>query len=612
MSLLEPSDGYAIAVDALRAGLALPPEFTISQWADAERVLSPEASAEPGRWRTERAPYLREPMDAISDPMVESVVLQWGAQTGKTEVLLNAAGYYVHMEPSPLLVVYPTVEVGKAWSKDRLAPMLRDTPALQGRVREVRTRDSDNTVLHKKFPGGHITVTGANSPAGLASRPIRVVILDEVDKYPPSAGDLGDPIALAESRAATFWNRKFIKASTPGLKGASRIEQEIGASDQRKWFVPCPDCGFEQVLIWKQVRWQDGDPDTAVYVCERCGSCWPDARRIQAVCRGRWVATAPFYGVAGFWLSALNSPWVRLPKVARRFLQVKDLPQQFKVFVNEVLAETWVDQSHSVNDAELYHRREEYGLETPIWVGVITAGVDVQDDRLHVEIVGWGADWESWSLDYVVLPGDPAGSAVWEDLDRLLTRRWPGVDGVSLPVQAVCVDTGGHHGEEVHQFCGARLGRRVLPIKGKDGDRQVWPVTVSRNRGGRRLYIVGVDKAKMNIYEWLRREEPGPGYCHFPTRYGEAYFRELTAERLVINWRGTKAYPAWELKSLGRPNEALDCRVYAYAALCYLIRARLDLRREVERRAKKAGALPAKRGPRVVAPPASVASDPYL
>lgn len=604
------SSGYRAVIDGLVLGWTLPPSYGLSAWADAKRVLSPEASAEPGRWRTDRVPYLREAMDAITDPLVESVVLMWGAQTGKTEVLLNAVGFFIDHDPSPILVVYPTVEAGQGWSKERLAPMLRDTPALKGKVREAKTRDSDNTVQHKRFPGGHITITGANSPTGLAQRPIRIVIYDEMDKYPPSAGNLGDPVGLAESRTTTFWNRKRLKASTPGIRGASRIEADFLASDQRRYFVPCPRCGTEQLLLWQNVRWPEGDPGSAAYHCQHCGARWSEAERHAAVRQGRWVAGATFHGVAGFWLNALYSPWVELPKLARRFLEVKDHPERLKVFVNEVLAETWEDKSQSVDHSSLLNRREDYEL-VPAGVGVLTAGVDVQDDRLHAEVVGWGENWESWSIDYLVLPGDPSGQEVWEDLDRLLQKRWPGEDGALLAVQACCVDTGGHFEQQVHQFCGARLKRRVLPIKGKEGERPVWPLNVSRARGGRRLYIVGVDTAKMAIYEWLNRSELGPGYCHFPSRYGEDYFRELTAERLVIRTKGTKQQVAWELKALGRANEALDCRVYAYAALCYLQRAGLDVARELERRRESVNRIGPAR-PKIPMPRSAKASDPYL
>ena len=280
------------------ASFAPPPDLTISEWADQFRYLSPEASAEPGRWNTDRAPYQRGIMDAISHPETETVVLMTSAQIGKTAILENVVGYFVSQDPSPTLLLQPTLEMAATFSKDRLAPMLRDTPSLRGLVKDARARDSGNTQLHKQFPGGHITMTGANSPANLASRPIRVVLCDEVDRYPESAGTEGDPVALARKRSATFWNRKIVLTSTPTIKGLSRIEQAYLASDQRRYWVPCPDCGEHQVLSWANVRWDEDQPETAHYVCEHCGSCIDEQHKPPMLQRGEWRASAPFKGAA--------------------------------------------------------------------------------------------------------------------------------------------------------------------------------------------------------------------------------------------------------------------------------------------------------------------------
>jgi phage terminase large subunit GpA-like protein len=319
MASIQPSEslpqGYQTAREGLSqvlqsslSRLAPPTKLTISEWADLERRLSPEASAEPGPWHTDRAPYQRGVMDAMSDPAVDTVVFMSGAQIGKTELLLNGLGFYISHDPSPILVLQPTLEMAQAFSKDRLATMLRDTPCLKSKVRDPRSRDSGNTTLHKSFPGGHVTIAGSNSPSSLASRPIRIIFCDEIDRYPASAGSEGDPVSLARKRSATFHNRKCVLTSTPTIRGASRIETAYEQSDQRRYFVPCPDCGAQDSLKWANVCWPENRPREAVYVCQHCGSAWDDVARRRALQKGQWLATAPFNGVAGFHLSGHYSP----------------------------------------------------------------------------------------------------------------------------------------------------------------------------------------------------------------------------------------------------------------------------------------------------------------
>ena len=326
---------------ALRETMKPPPKLTISEWADQYRQLSSESSAEAGRWSTSRAEYQRGMMDAVSDKSIETVVLMTAAQIGKTELVNNVVGFHIAQDPAPLLVVQPTLEMAQTWSKDRLAPAIRDTPALSEKIKNPRSRDSGNTTLHKVFPGGHVTACGANSPSSLASRPCRVILCDEVDRYPISAGTEGDPVALAKKRSATFWNRKLILVSTPTDKGSSRIEAAYAESDQRKYFVPCPDCNETQILQWANVRWKDNDPNTVEYICEHCGSCWGDAKRFQAIRYGKWEATAAGDGkTAGFHLSALYSPWTALADVVRDFLSAKKDPMRLKAWINTTLGET--------------------------------------------------------------------------------------------------------------------------------------------------------------------------------------------------------------------------------------------------------------------------------
>ena len=563
---------------------APPPRLQVSEWADAERRLSPEASAEAGWWNTDRAAYQRGIMDAINDPAIENLVIMSAAQIGKTEILLNILGYYISHDPSPILVLQPTLAMAQAFSKDRLAPMLRDTPALKGKVKDPRSRDSDNTTLHKAFGGGHVTLAGSNSPASLASRPIRIVLADEVDRYPHSAGAEGDPVALARKRSATFFNRKLVLTSTPTVKGASRIETAFEGSDKRYFQVPCVDCDEKQVLRWANVQWPEDRPDQAVYVCEHCGSAWDDTMRLRAIRRGEWQATETFTGVAGFFINGLYSPWTTLADAAREFLEARKLPEQLRVFVNTYLGETWEDAGEQVDSLGLYDRREDYEGELPEGVVVLTAGVDVQDDRLEMEIVGWGRDEESWGIAYHRLEGDPTSPQVWSDLDSILKTTFQHPSGVELSIRAVAIDTG-HHTQSVYNFVKPREGRRIMAIKGVGGEGKALIGRPTKNNIAKvRLYPIGSNTVKELLLSRLKISEAGPGYCHFPDTYDEEYFRQLTAEKKVTKYRRGFPYSEW-VKTRAR-NEALDVRCYSVAAYAALntninkVAERLRLRAE--------------------------------
>lgn len=522
------------------------------------------------------------------------------AQVGKTEIINNVVGYHIDQDPAPILIVHPTLEMGQAWSKDRLSPMLRDSPALKGRVADSKARDSGNTILHKIFQGGHLTVSGANSPASLASRPIRIVLLDEIDRYPPSAGAEGDPVNLATKRSTTFWNRKRIMTSTPTIKGASRIEAAWEESDKRRYFVPCPDCGEWQILKWSQVQWPETeagehDPAGAFYVCEHCGTCWDDVMRWRAVRAGEWRATANFKGVAGFHLNEIYSPWVKMADMAAAFLEAKKLPETLKTFVNTSLGETWEDKGETIEGDDLKDRGEPFGSEElPAGVVVLTAGVDVQDDRLECEVVGWGRDDESWSIEYQTFPGDPSGRELWDTLEDFLFKSYQHANGVRLQIVAAAIDSGGHHTQAVYRFCKPKKmqRRRIWAIKGMGGQgRAVWPAKPSRNNVGRvPLYILGVDAAKEMVYSRLAIENPGPGYCHFPDTYEEHYFDQLTGEKVITKYKMGIPTRQWVLKSASQRVEALDCRVYALAAWLGL---NADMVKLAVRLEKKAAALEA-------------------
>lgn len=556
--------------EAIAKALKPPPKLTVSEWADAYRVLSSEAAAEPGKWSTSRAEYQRGMMDAVSDPSIETIVLMTCAQVGKTELINNVVGYHIHQDPAPMLVVQPTLEMAQTWSKDRLSPCLRDTPVLANKVKDPRSRDSGNTTLHKSFSGGHVTACGANSPSSLASRPCRIILCDEVDRYPLSAGSEGDPVSLAKKRSSTFWNRKIILVSTPTEKGASRIEQAYDESDQRKYFVQCPDCDEYQVLKWSQVKWEDQNPYSARYTCECCGTLWDDTARFRAIRYGEWRATSEAKGkIAGFHLNGLYSPWTPLYEAVSDFMSSKRDPMRLKTWVNTFLGETWEEQGDRIDEFDLIERCENWGNDLPEDVLLLTAGVDVQDNRLEIEIVGWGRGEESWSISYQTIYGDPSTSELWARLDTVLQEKFTHPTLGEMIVRGACVDSGGHYTQQVYNYARLRAGRRVFAIKGIGGEGKPVAGRPTKNNIGKiNLFPVGVDTAKEIVYARLKMKEEGDGYCHFPVGRDEEYFRMLTAEKKVTKY--FKGRPKMEWQKIRTRNEALDCRVYATAALAIL------------------------------------------
>lgn len=513
-------------------------------------------------------------MDAINDPAVREVWVKKSAQVGWTEILNNVIGYHVHQDPAPILLVQPTVEMAEAWSKDRLAPMIRDTPVLRDRIADPKSRDSGNTVLHKKFTGGHLTIAGANSPAGLASRPIRIVLFDEVDRFPPSAGSEGDPISLGRKRSTAFWNRKMLAGSTPTVKGASRIDSGFDASDQRHLHVPCPGCETTQRLYWSQVQWVNNDPTTARYACKACGALWTNEERIAAVreaCRRNlWIAEKPFDGVAGFHLFELHSPFVSIEEMVRSFLEAEKLPETLKTWVNTSLGETWEEEGATVEAGSLLERREQYGPENiPEGALLLTAGADVQDDRIEVQLNGWGAGEENWIIEQRVFRGDPGKAQLWQEVDDYLMQKFVTEDGRHLFIDAAAIDSGGHNTQAVYQFVVTRKRRRVWAIKGVGGaGKLAWPKKATRTAKSRAsVFVIGVDTIKSVLYGRLGKVlEPGPGYIHLHAEADEEFTKQLTSEKAVTKYVRGRSQVVWEPREKGIRQEAQDCWNYAYAA----------------------------------------------
>lgn len=557
----------AVAAAAL-ATLAPPPDMTVSEWADKHRRLSAESSAMPGIYRTSMTEYMREPMDMVGKVGVRRITCQFSAQVAKSTFIENVIGYLMHYDPCPILHVSPTLSSMKMFSKERLAPMLRDSPVLRNLVKDVRARDSGNTIDSKKFSGGNLAMVGANAPAGLASRPVRVVLFDEVDRFERSAGTEGDPIALAIKRATTYWNRIIIMVSTPGDKGVSRIEEEFERGDQRHFWVPCPDCGVYQRLRWENVRWNEGDPDSAYYCCDSddgCGSCWDDLQRNTAVSNGEWRAEKPWNGNVSYHLNQIYSPFAPLSDGVRDFLDAKNNPELLKTWVNTFLGETWEDAGVRLDHTDLMEQREEYASKIPDGVTILTGAVDVQDDRLEIELLGWGDDAETWSIEYKVIYGDLSTKAPWDELKSYLSQSFDHPTFGEMSIRATCIDTGGHFTRNAYAF--TRELPRVFAIKGVSGMGKPFVGRPSRNNIGKvQLFPVGVDTIKEVVTARLRVNEQGTGgYCHFPHTYDDKYFRGITAEKLMT--RFVKGRKRTEWVPIYKRNEPFDLRVYNTAAL---------------------------------------------
>lgn len=584
---------YQVAVNTLTerlTALATPPErMKKSEWAEKRRVMSPEASSKKGgRFTFKDCPWQREVIDADDDPTVSAIVLVWASQvTGKTETVNNIVGATIDLDPCPMLVIQPNEKpMAETWSKDRLAPMIRDTPALRGKIRDPKSRDSGNTMLHKCFPGGHITVAGANSPASLASRPIRKVFFDEVDRFPTSAGTEGDPVMLAEKRTESFPDSVTYKISTPTIKGQSRIEKEFDESDKRYWFCPCPKCGHWQTLKWENVDFSTaGSVDSPVYVCGGDAKCVLSDDDRQAMVRsGEWRATAPFKGVRGYHINGvycLFKPKRRFPnrlaQMVADYLSANSKGvETLKVWWNTFKAETWEDPSEKPPAAQtLYDRRENYLTKNdagevvlPAEVLCIVAAGDRQEDRVEVECVGYGLGEETWGVGNFIIAGNPELPETWERVDAVMETKFRHPSGAQLKIISALFDRG-FKGKHVDDFTRPRNSRHIWSCYGSSTPGQSIVSTVTRQGPRRTPAIrVGTDTAKGILYSRLKLMRPGPRYMHFPEGvefgYDLEYFEQLVSERERNEWIEGKLVRKW-VKTRAR-NEALDKRVYAQAA----------------------------------------------
>jgi phage terminase large subunit GpA-like protein len=592
-------------------------------------------------------------MLAVTEPGVHIITVMVSTQMLKTALLENVFGYFAHLDPCPMLLLQPKEDAAEQFSKERISPMLRVTPALRDLIGSSKTRNAAETLLYKAFPGGFLALAGAGSPDNLARRPIRVLLADEVDKYPKTRE--GDPITLAEERTATFGaNWLSVRACSPTVKDESKIESSYLESDQRRASVECPHCAHRMFLdFFKHVHWDkrldaagnvvEHLTKTARITCEACGTAWSEGDRLNSLLTTRHHQTRPFdccdqrhdpleaydrawrddpdtavdkvwdwwasdryevyrakcpdcgsWGVdnthAGFQAGKLYSPHAKdkPSDIAAKYIAAKGDPDKEQAWWN-----TQQGLPHRPNTSKelrldaLAARGEVWEAEVPDGIGAVTVGVDVQDYRVEIETVGWGRNEESWSLDYHVIDGEFDDPKVQEQLDAYLKKLWRRGDGRGFEAMATCIDSGGHHTQAVYEFCKTRLGRRVWAIKGesaRNGQRNpVWPTKRpnSRNKAAFRPVIVGVNAAKDTIRNRLHLDKHGPGYMHFPSDRDIGYYAQLTAERLVLKVVNGQKFRVWELPS-GKANEATDCRVYAYAALCGLMHIGLKLNKRVE------------------------------
>ena len=610
------------------AGMTPPDDLTVTEWAEKNRRLSSESSAEPGPWRTERTPYLREVMDAFTDPKIHHIVFASASQVGKSEVLNNCIGDIIDQDPGSILFIHPTNVDAKEYSKLRIAPMIRDCPTLREKVAAPKSRDSSNTILQKTYPGGILTMCGSTEAHALASKPIRYVFGDERDRWAASAGNEGDPWDLAMARQTTFYNAKAVEVSTPTIKNASAIEAAYATGTMERWKSRCPHCGEYHEIKWQDIRFEYDENEIAgkktykvkeiYYVCPGCGAVSDELTMKRAP--ARWEADNPdayAQGTRSFWLNAFVSHWATWESIVLKFLNALGSSRKLQVVYNTCFGELWEDRGDLADEEGLLKRREDYGqtedgkpVELPDGVLVLTAGVDTQDNRMEYEIVGHGHFGETWGIEKGVVMGRPDDDAVWQQLDDLVFRRvLRFANGIALPMSISFVDDRGHFTMQVRQKCSTRQQYKVFCIEGLPGDDRPYICPPKKVKilspdgtyiGACWQYQIGVDSGKEIIMDNLKVQTFGSRFCHFPARddYGPDYFKGLLSETKVYN-PNKKQHPwSWEKIPGHERNEPLDCRNYANAAFTALPK-NLDA---IDRRIKELSGKPAPAAPQTVAP----------
>ena len=577
-------------------GLKPLPKTSVSCWADNFRMLS-NSSAEPGRWKTSRAPYQKEIMDAFTQPGIRRVVVMSSSQIGKSDCMNNVIGRFAHLDPCAIMMIQPTIEMAQDYSKTRIAPMIRDTKVLSRIFYDAKegtqqtgakTRDGNHTILSKIFPGGRLIMCGANSPAGLASRPIRILLADEVDRFPASAGTEGDPVDLASKRMTTFWNRVMGLFSTPTLENSSRIAEEYQAGTQEEWRHKCPNCGEYHTIRYtnihaKHSEYKDTQGRKIVIIedvkwrCPDCGFSF-DEKTMKAAPQ-KYVAQNPVAvknGIRSFFVNAFSSPWMTWDEIMREWHEALGDPTREQVVVNTRFGEPYRERA-AFDDGNLFlRRREQYGAELPSGVLMLTAAVDVQDNRLEFEVCGWGEAEENWGILYGVIPGTPDKLRTWNALDKILDRTYFFRDGSGLNIIRTFIDSGGHYTGNVYDYCQRNFHKQRIPIKGRGGPGLPLVYRIAKAaHSSVPLVLLGVDDGKQQVMNRLAIEAPGASYFHYPLDgdkslpsrgYDQPYFKGIVSEHKKQVRRNGVLRTIWEATRDVR-NEPLDLRVYNLACM---------------------------------------------
>jgi phage terminase large subunit GpA-like protein len=572
--------------DAFNSGCRPDPRQTISEWADSNRYLSQSTSSEPGRYRSARTPYWIEPMNHLSpqSPVTE-VVVKKGAQIGFSECGNNWIGAIIDLFPGPTLVVQPTGDTAKRYSKLRLSSVIADTPSIRTKVKEARAKDSGNTILQKEFPGGVLIITGANSAAGLRSMPIKNLFLDEIDEYPVDVGGQGNPIVLAEKRTATYKNKKKVfKGSTPTYAGRSHVDKEYRSGSQAEYYVPCPHCHEFQTIEFKNIHYKKEKVDEEVQVleanlgCTECGAIIEEFQKVEMLAKGVWRHKYPERDKKSYNISSLYSPygWFSWKEACQQYEDAIEDTEKMITFTNTVLGKVYESVGERPEWERLHKKAEDFAIGTcPRGVHVITAGIDVQKDRIEVTVKGWGKRKVNWHIEHEVIEGNPLNDEIWHDLTNYLENtQFPHPSGVSLPISLSAIDSG-YCTPEVYMY--SRSNSKVFTVKGHDRpgpilgnptqvDIKLKKKTIKR---GILVYPMASSVAKKELYGWLLYETPDQdqfpvGYCHYP-KFGEEFFKQLTAEKLV-NKKNKRNFGSEEWVKEYHRNEVLDCSVMARAA----------------------------------------------
>lgn len=571
-----------------------PPTLSGAEWAETYRFLSSESSAISGRWSNEQVPYLVDILNAATNPKVKEIIFQAGSQCAKSELILNVIGRAIHIDPSPILVVQPNDDLAEAFSKQRVAPMISDTPVLKSRVSEVKSRNSSNTIYSKSFPNGFLSIVTANSPTALAMRACRYALLDEVDRFPRSSGSEGDPIKLVTARQTTFeHNKKLIAVSTPLTQTTSRIVRLLKAPTSKKFLhvLQCEKCKEWFELSMAMLIIPDKEPKNAYFKCA-CGHTIREVDRIRMIKKSKWICLDPEKEDYrhGYELSGLHTLFRSTQTVVKNYLEDRLSTESLQVFTNTILGKPFEDRGEgSVEVSTLLMRKEQYKAEAPKGVLCITGAIDLGKGRADIEFIGWGEGRESWCLGYYKIFGEHESLDFWRRIEEFLHKKFTHELGFQMGVDGITIDSG-FSTQEVYNFVHTVKCPRLYAIKGKSGTGRAIVSSpthyrIGRDERGIRLFTVGVDEGKTFSYECLSILDPEkPGFCHFPNyeSYNDSYFEALTCERVKISYRFGVPYKEW-IRPKGRDNEPLDLRVYNLAALGILNPSWDGLKRRIEK-----------------------------